>query len=59
MAIRQFEVRPDAGLIFGSGGASFGGDAGLALSDSLIAHESVEWFLDEMKSSCALDGHVG
>jgi hypothetical protein len=31
--------------------SGFGGDASLALAESLIAHESIESFLDEMEGS--------
>ena len=53
MAVRQFQLSPEAEPILDSVAASFGGDAGLALSDLLIAHESIESFLDEMDNSCA------
>jgi len=49
-------LSPEAEPILDSVAASFGGDAGLALSDLLIAHESIESFLDEMESSCADTG---
>jgi hypothetical protein len=52
MAVRQFQLSPEAEPILDSVAASFGGDAGLALSELLIAHESIESFLDEMESSC-------
>ena len=41
----------EAEPILDSVAASFGGDAGLALSELLIAHESIESFLDELESS--------
>jgi hypothetical protein len=53
MAIRQVQLSPEAEPILDSVAASFGGDAGLALSELLIAHESVESFLDEIESSNA------
>ncbi len=53
MAVRQLQLSPEAEPILDSVAASFGGDAGLALSDLLIAHESIESFLDEMESSYA------
>jgi hypothetical protein len=51
MAVRQFQLSPEAETILDSVAASFGGDASLALSELLIAHESVESFLDELESS--------
>jgi len=39
--VRQFQLSPEAEPILDSVAASFGGDAGLALSDLLIAHESI------------------
>jgi hypothetical protein len=51
MAVRQFQLTPEAEPILDSVAASFGGDASLALSELLIAHESIESFLDEMESS--------
>jgi hypothetical protein len=51
MAVRQFQLTPEAEPILDLVAASFGGDASLALSELLIAHESIESFLDEMESS--------
>ena len=51
MAVRQFQLTPEAEPILDSMAASFGGDASLALSELLIAHESVESFLDDMEGS--------
>jgi len=51
MAVRQVLLTPEAEPILDSVTESFGGDAGLALSELLIAHESIESFLDEMESS--------
>jgi hypothetical protein len=53
MAIRQVELSPQAEPILDSVAESFGGDAGLALSELLIAHESIESFLDEIEASNA------
>jgi hypothetical protein len=53
MAVRQFQLTPEAEPILDSVAASFGGDASLALSELLIAHESIELFLDEMEGSCS------
>jgi hypothetical protein len=49
MAVRQVQLSPEAESILDSVAASFGGDAGLALSELLIAHESIESFLDEIE----------
>jgi hypothetical protein len=51
MAVRQVLLTPEAEPILDSVTESFGGYAGLALSELLIAHESIESFLDEMESS--------
>jgi len=51
MAVRQVQLSPEAEPILDSVAASFGGDAGLALSELLIAHESIESFLDEMEGA--------
>jgi len=53
MAVRQVRLSPEAEPILDSVAASFGGDASLALSELLIAHESIESFLDEMESENA------
>jgi hypothetical protein len=53
MAVRQVQLSPEAEPILDSVAASFGGDADLALSELLIAHESVESFLDEMEGANA------
>jgi hypothetical protein len=51
MAVHQVQLSPEAEPILDSVAASFGGDAGLALSELLIAHESIESFLDEIEGS--------
>ena len=51
--MRQLQLSPEAEPILDSVAASFGGDAGRALSELLIAHESIESFLDEMEGSCS------
>lgn len=51
MAVRQIRLSPEAEPILDSVAASFGGNADLALSELLIAHESVESFLDEMEGA--------
>jgi hypothetical protein len=53
MATRQAQLSPEAELILDSVAASFGGDAGLALSELFIAHESIESLLDEMEAANA------
>lgn len=53
MAVRQVQLTSEADPILDSVAASFGGDAGLALSELLIAHESIESFLDETEGSNA------
>lgn len=53
MALRQVQLSSEAEPILDSVAASFGGDAGLALSELLIAHESIETFLDEMEGAHA------
>jgi hypothetical protein len=53
MAVRQIQLSPEAEPILDSVAASFDGDAGLAISELLIAHESIESFLDEMEDSNA------
>jgi hypothetical protein len=55
MAVRSVQLSPEAEPILDSVAASFGGDAGLALSELLIAHESIESFLDEMERSNAAE----
>jgi hypothetical protein len=55
MAVRQVRLSPEAEPILDSVAASFGGGAGLTLSELLIAHESIESFLDEMESANAED----
>jgi hypothetical protein len=49
MALRQVQISPEAESILDSVAASFGGDRGLTLSELLIAHESIESFLDVKK----------
>jgi hypothetical protein len=51
MAVRQFRLSPEAEPILDSVAASFGGDAGLAVSQLPIAHECTETFLDDMEGS--------
>jgi hypothetical protein len=55
MAVRQVQLSSEAEPILDSVAASFGGDAGLALSELLIAHESIESFLDDMEGANAED----
>jgi hypothetical protein len=53
MATRQVQLTPEAEPILDSVAASFGGDAGLDLSELLIAHESIESFLDDVEAANA------
>jgi hypothetical protein len=53
MALRQVRLTAEAEPILDSVAASCGGDAGRALSELLIAHESIESFLDEVEGSSA------
>ena len=53
MALRQVHLNPEAEPILDSVAASFGGNADLALSAWLLAHESIESFLDEWEGSNA------
>ena len=53
MAVRQVHRSPEAEPILDSVAASFGGDQGAALSELLLAHESIESFLDEVEISIA------
>jgi hypothetical protein len=55
MAVRQLHLTAEAEPILDSVAASFGGDASLALSELLIAHESIESFLDDMETSYSDD----
>jgi hypothetical protein len=53
MAMRHVQLSSEAEPILDSVAASFGGDAGLALSELLIAHESIESFLNQMECANA------
>lgn len=53
MAVREVRLIAEAEPILDSVAEFFGGDAGSALSELLIAHESIESFLDEMENSNA------
>jgi hypothetical protein len=53
MAMRQVQLSAEADPILDSISESYGGDANLALSELLIAHESIESFLDEVESENA------
>jgi hypothetical protein len=55
MAVRHVQLSPEAEPILDSVAASFGGDEGRAISELLIAHESIESFLDEIESTNAED----
>jgi hypothetical protein len=53
MPVRQVQLNPEAEPILDSVAAYFGGSADLALSELLLAHESIESFLDEWEGSNA------
>ena len=55
MAIRTVELTGEADPILDSIAESYGGNANLALSELLIAHEAVESFLDEFESENAAE----
>ncbi len=55
MAVRQFQLTPEAEPILDLVAASFGGDASLALSELLIAHEAIESFLDELETESSAE----
>ncbi len=50
MAVRQIQLSPEADPILDTVSAAFGGDPGRAVSELLIAHESIESFLDEVEN---------
>jgi len=50
---RYLHLNPEAEPILDSVAESFGNNADLALSELLIAHESIESFLDELENSNA------
>ena len=54
-ALRQFQLTPEAEPILDSVAQSFGGEASLALSELLIAHESIESFLGEIENANSED----
>jgi hypothetical protein len=53
MSVRQVQLSSEPDPILDSVAAAFGGDAGLAISELLLAHESIESFLDELEGSNA------
>lgn len=55
MAMRRVHLTPEADPILDSMAESYGGDASLALSELLIAHESVESFLDGFEAENAAE----
>ena len=55
MAMRQIQLSPEADPILDSVAESYGGDTGLALSELLIAHQSIESFLDEVEAENAVE----
>ena len=50
MAIRQAQLSSEADPIPDSVAESYGGDTGLALSELLLAHQSIESFPDELEA---------
>ena len=55
MAARVINLNPEADRILTSVSSSYNGDTDAALSDLLIAHESIEIFLDEIESAHAVE----
>jgi hypothetical protein len=55
MALRQIQLTPEADSILDSVAESCGGDAGLAVSELLIAYRSIESFLDELETENATE----
>ena len=53
MATRVINLNPEADRILTSISDSWNGDASAALSDPLVAHESIECFWDEVDSANA------
>ena len=51
MAIRKIELDEDANQILDSMANAYNGNASLAVSELLRAHETIESFLDELESS--------
>ncbi len=51
--MRQLQLSPEADPILDSVAAAFDGDPGLAVSELLIAHESIESFLDDVEIGVA------
>jgi hypothetical protein len=55
VAARVINLNPEADRILTSVSDAYNGDDSAALSDLLIAHESVEGFLDEIESANAVE----
>jgi hypothetical protein len=51
MVTRQIELDDEASEILDSIATAYGGDANLALSEMLRAHETIESFLDEFEAN--------
>jgi len=51
MVDRKIELDEDASLILDSMSDAYGGNASLAISELLRAHETIESFLDELEAS--------
>ena len=50
MAVRLIHLNPRADLILDSVAEAYGGDPDVALSELLIAHQSIESFFDEFEA---------
>ncbi len=55
MALRQIQLSSEADPILDSMAESYGGDTGRVVSELLIAHESIESFLDEWEAENAAE----
>jgi hypothetical protein len=55
LAVRPLQLSSEADPILDSAAAAFGGAPSLAVSELLVAHESIESFLDEVESLNAED----
>ena len=51
MVTRKIELDDEASEILDSIATAYGGDANLALSEMLRAHETIELFLDEFEAN--------
>ena len=55
MAHRKIELDEDANEILDSMANAYGGDANLAISELLRAHETIDTFLDDIEASQATE----